>query len=189
MHLSDIQSAAFATAEAKGLHASLLPDAPVTDREHALILLARLHQQLDTVTQLVKRHGITDEVCDKAADIFRDVRDGSQWLDWLPLHRKEGDLHTLTGCTHMSQSAATLIRLALAHTELSEASECIEDVNADITPVVAAKITEELADTLIRSADLAQTLGGNLDASTVDKLAYNKLRPHGFGTPLARESQ
>jgi hypothetical protein len=186
MHLSDIQSDAYATAEAKGLHRNLELDAPVTDREHALILLARLHQQLDTVTQLVKRHGITDDSYRAIHDALYETDESLQWfLDSLEM----GCLAQRSGCTRMSQSAASLIRLALMHTEVSEASEILPDVNADLTPETCTQITEEIADVVIRGADLVATIGDSLDKATELKLVHNKTREYGYGTPLSQQEK
>lgn len=179
MHLHDIQLDAYATAEAKGLHRNLHPAAPVTEREHTLILLACFHSQLDHVTQAVKRHGINAETRYVLEQTFLDM---AQHLTMLAQEAMSQD-GLMSNCTHMSQSAATLIRLALMYTEISEASECIEDVNADLSLDTCAKLTEEIADTVIRGADLAATLGTSLDASVGDKLAYNRMRPMQYGTP------
>jgi hypothetical protein len=185
MHLSDIQYDAYATAEAKGLHRNLDPDATVTDREHALILLARLHAQLDTVTQNVKRHGITDDSYRAIHNALYETDESLQWfLDSLEM----GCLAQRSGCTRMSQSAASLIRLALMHTEISEATDLLPDVNADLTPETCTQITEEIADVVIRSADLVATIGDSLDKATELKLIHNKNRAHGYGTPLEKES-
>lgn len=180
MHLSNVQSESFATAEAKGLHRNLEPDAPVTEREHALILLARLHQQLDVVTQLVKRHGVTDT---SYRAIHNAVHEADESLQWFLDSLEMGCLSIRSGCTRMRQSAASLIRLALMHTEISEASELLTDANADIAPDVAAKLAEEVADTVIRGADLVGIIGESLDKSVEHKLAYNRTRPMFFGTP------
>ena len=42
---------------------------------------------------------------------------------------------------------------------------------------------DELADIVIRVADLAETLGGNLEEAVQTKLAYNRTRPYQYGTP------
>lgn len=75
----------------------------------------------------------------------------------------------------------TLIRLALIHTEVSEATQIVK--RHGITPQVLGLIAEELADTLIRLAELAQHLHIDLDAAVAVKLEINKGRHMYFGTP------
>ena len=75
----------------------------------------------------------------------------------------------------------TLIRLALIHTEVSEATQIVK--RHGITPQVHGLIAEEFADTIIRLAELAHHLHIDLDAAVAMKLDFNKTRPMHFGTP------
>ena len=76
---------------------------------------------------------------------------------------------------------ATMIRLALIHTEVSEALQEVKrkGVHEGNTRVIG----EELADILIRVADLAEELKIDLEQATKDKLTVNDLRPYKYGTP------
>lgn len=73
---------------------------------------------------------------------------------------------------------ATVLRLVLVHAEVDEAIEQSGDVPA---------LMEELADILIRVADLAQTVSGNLDAAVQAKLSKNWQRERYYGTPQAAQ--
>lgn len=75
----------------------------------------------------------------------------------------------------------TLIRLALVHTEVSEAAQ--EAKRHGITATSRVRIGEELADTLIRVVDLAACLEIDLDAAVQTILARNTQRPMFYGTP------
>ena len=74
-----------------------------------------------------------------------------------------------------------LIRLALIHTEVSE---CAQEVKRrGVTPETRPALAEELADTIIRIADLAGCLTVDLDLAVQRKLAINAQRPMHYGTP------
>ena len=76
---------------------------------------------------------------------------------------------------------ATLIRLGLVHTEVSEAMQEVK--RHGVTAENLHTIGEELADILIRVADLAQELHIPLVQEVDQKLAKNRLRPYKYGTP------
>lgn len=77
--------------------------------------------------------------------------------------------------------ARRLSRIALMHTELSEAVEGIrKDSQDDKLP--HRKMEEvELADALIRILDAAGAYGMDLGGAVVEKLAYNRTRPYKHG--------
>jgi hypothetical protein len=77
-------------------------------------------------------------------------------------------------------------RIALCHSELSEALEGHrKDLMDDKLP--HRKMAEvELADTLIRIFDLAGAMGYDMGGAVVEKLAYNKTRAD--HTPASRAS-
>jgi NTP pyrophosphatase (non-canonical NTP hydrolase) len=88
---------------------------------------------------------------------------------------------------HFPHREATLIRLALIHTEVSEAAQEVKrhGVTVENTRVIG----EELADVLIRVADLAEELGIDLSLEVDIKLSHNRLRPYKYGTPDEEKPQ
>lgn len=120
---------------------------------------------------------------------------------WLVAEAKGQHIHL----DQMDERTQTLIRLGLAHTEVSEALDELTDVilpiiqlltlhrslsmatqhakRGGITQTSKIKIAEELADVIIRCAELAETLGVDLDGAVVAKMDANSQRPHGYGTP------
>ena len=84
-------------------------------------------------------------------------------------------------CT-LNPRQAALIRLALIHTEVSEATQEVKRHGVD-SAVIQKRIACELADVLIRCGDLAEMLGLNLDEACRTVLAANRARPYGYGTP------
>lgn len=77
---------------------------------------------------------------------------------------------------------AALIRLALIHTEVSEATQEVKRHGVD-SAVIRKRIAHELADVLIRCGDLAEMLGLNLEEACRTVLATNRARPYKYGTP------
>ena len=83
---------------------------------------------------------------------------------------------------------ATLARLALIHSEVSEATECVRESAdpakwiewADIKGKPEGLVVE-LADAVIRIADLAGWLGLDLEGAIARKLDYNLTRPYRHG--------
>ena len=75
----------------------------------------------------------------------------------------------------------TLIRLALVHTEVSEAMQLVKC--SGVSSEILDAFGEELADVVIRVCELAEHFTLDLDACVYDKLAKNRLRPQYYGTP------
>lgn len=65
-------------------------------------------------------------------------------------------------------------KLALVHSELSEAVEAVRSGNAD-------NFSEELADTIIRILDLTGTMGIDIEQAIADKMTVNCGREHKHG--------
>ena len=83
----------------------------------------------------------------------------------------------------MSLEEKGAIRLALIHSEVSEALAELrktgdewEPSEHDLDGVNA--LEEELADIIIRVADMAATLGLDLSNAIVEKMEYNRSRPY-----------
>lgn len=83
---------------------------------------------------------------------------------------------------------ATLARLALIHSEVSEATECVRE-SADPAKWIEWQdikgkpegLVVELADAVIRIADLAGWLGLDLEGAIKRKLDFNLTRPYRHG--------
>ena len=75
---------------------------------------------------------------------------------------------------HLS-GTGILGQLILIHSEVTEAMESDRRNEGD------DRIAEELADIVIRVADLAGYMNLDLDKAIEDKIAANKLRPHRHG--------
>lgn len=76
-------------------------------------------------------------------------------------------------------------RLALVHSEVSEALECVRDGELyDNSVTESGKpvgLASELSDIIIRVLDIAGSLGIDLQAALEVKHAYNETRPHRHG--------
>ena len=79
----------------------------------------------------------------------------------------------------------TLVRLALVHTEVSEAAQIIKrhGIQRDGDERTTQEFCIELADIVIRVCELAEHFALDLDAAVYDKLGKNWLRPPFYGTP------
>lgn len=72
-------------------------------------------------------------------------------------------------------------RIALMHSELSEALEADREGNPASDKIPFSKIEEELADEVIRIMDFAAHMGFNIGEAIVDKIQYNATRPYKHG--------
>lgn len=181
MHLSDLQSQAWRIAESKGLHANLDAVTHLGAREQALLRLAPVYQALNTLTQAIKRRGVSPQLWSavlsglivELEDEIADFEGSIMLEEAAPLAVEPGD-----------RTPASIIRLMLTHTEIDEGIEALQSDMArrDIL------LSEELADAVIRISDLAETLGLNLDEAVAAKLATNAQRPMFYGTPAQQTS-
>jgi NTP pyrophosphatase (non-canonical NTP hydrolase) len=82
----------------------------------------------------------------------------------------------------------TFERLALIHTEVSEATQVVKRHGIEDKEHLDM-FAEELADVQIRLLDLAGCVGINLYDFVVDKMEVNMKRPHKYGTPQESKVQ
>jgi hypothetical protein len=163
MNISTLQGRAWDIAEAKGHHDALRSPEPDA-RCAALASLADVFAKLSAVAQQVKRHGIGEAAMPHIDRLTGQTLDAlMEWLIAIRLGAPVAPAHY-----------ATLLRLVLVHTEVSEAIEVAHD---------AGLLAGELADILIRVGDLAEERHINLSAAVVATLEKNMARPMYYGTP------
>lgn len=81
-----------------------------------------------------------------------------------------------------------LAKLALAHSELSEAAECVRDRDMGLRRGEGGKpegFPVEIADAVIRLLDLCGALGVDLKAAMLAKHSYNQTRSRRHGGKAA----
>lgn len=163
MNIATLQTRAWDIAETKGHHDALhqpVPDA----RNAALATLATVYARLNAITQHVKRHGVAPAEMGALVDLMRDtVFTLIQW-------GTDVEQGTIPPLSHY----ATLVRLVLLHTEVSEAIDVVNDHDM---------LAGELADILIRTSEIAEEHHIGLSGVVVATLEKNLLRPKYYGTP------
>src|SRR6266446_5546311 len=152
MDLVELQDEAWLRAEAKGLHADLDQD-PTSDRRTvALASLACVFASVSTLAQFVKRHGVSESLT--AETIM--VNTAKQVLD-LFLEDCAAGQTALVGPKALPLAA----RLALIQTEFAEALAALtQGEERDVIDREA--FVRELADSVIRTADVVEIVGGHL---------------------------
>lgn len=74
------------------------------------------------------------------------------------------------------------LKLSLIHSELSEALEAAREGYPDSKKIPEiGNFEEELADAVIRIMDLSHSMGLDVGAAIIKKMAYNVTRPHMHG--------
>ena len=75
-------------------------------------------------------------------------------------------------------------KIALIHSELSEALEDVRTGSVELTKENSGKmhgVPSELADVLIRTLELMHAMGTDIEAVVLEKMAYNRNRPRMHG--------
>ena len=81
----------------------------------------------------------------------------------------------------LTEPLLTLIHLLTLHRQISQATQVVK--RRGVTGDSLLALADELADIIIRTGDLAGCLGIDLDAAVTAKMAVNRQRPYKFGTP------
>ena len=80
----------------------------------------------------------------------------------------------------LTEPLLTLLHLLTLHQQISQATQTVKQHG---WPAPGTALATELADIVIRTADLAGILGIDLEAAVTAKMAVNQTRPYRFGTP------
>lgn len=104
----------------------------------------------------------------------------------MNIRELQKDVHALAvakgwyeNAPHAGDLTWLLARLALVHSEVSEASECVRD--GDLSPHLGVTgkpsgLPSELADAVIRILDLAESIGIDVQEAVRIKHEFNKTR-------------
>lgn len=119
------------------------------------------------------------------AELVQDSHERARRKGWWDEQRRYAVDGRYEGLDPDKIAATIPEKLALIHSEVSEALECYRD--GDMFPFVEAEngkptgFPSELADIVIRVCDLAGALGIDLEGAIRRKAAYNETRPHRHG--------
>ena len=163
------------------------PDEPTKEQkesERTLAMIAVLHCILSEVVERARRGE------DGADEYMKRIADGAALLRSATSDDETDRLVDLflSVPTMSDETVSDLSKMALIHTEVSEAVQCIVTGDLKSTPGENRKpegAVVELADVFIRICDWCGRKGLNLGAAVVAKFHYNASRPHRHGGKLA----
>lgn len=109
-------------------------------------------------------------------------------MDIRALQKEIADLTAAKGFDDALNRTEALAKLALVHTEVSEATQLVkrEWLDTGVSDALLRKVGIEIMDCVIRCLDFLNNIGQDGDQLFYDKMAENWARPYRYGTPYEK---